>query len=93
MAKVDRVRLTIPVSREVYDVFSRMASATGLPLGRTMAGWLEDTLDGAQWVAAEVERARSKPREVLEAIGGRARHIPPSSNTGGNTGKNPNTVV
>lgn len=63
-----RVRLSVPVTEEVHQVFTRMAKAAGLPLGRTMADWLQDTMEGAQFVAAKMEEARAQPRQVLREM-------------------------
>jgi hypothetical protein len=63
--KTKRIRTTIPVSPEVHEVFGRMAAAAGIPLGRAMADWLQDTMEGAQFVAAKMEQARATPRQVM----------------------------
>ena len=64
----DTVRLTIPVSREVHEAFARIAAAIGMPLGRAMGDWLEDTLDAALFTAQKVEEARSAPALVLNEM-------------------------
>lgn len=94
----DRIRLTITVTPEVHEVFSRMAEAGGTSLGRCMGDWLADTLDGAQFVAKKMQEARKAPRQVMREMQAMARGLgeavnevtedvraasPPSSNTGG----------
>jgi hypothetical protein len=64
----DRIRLTITVSPEVHEVFSRMAEASGLSLGRTMGDWLADTVEGAQFVAQKMEEAKKQPRLVMREL-------------------------
>jgi hypothetical protein len=69
----DRIRLTITVTQEVHDAFSRMAEVGGVSLGRAMGDWLESTLDGAQFVTREVTNAKELPklmqRELLTRLG------------------------
>jgi hypothetical protein len=69
----DRIRLTITVTQEVHDAFSRMAEVGGVSLGRAMGDWLESTLDGAQFVTREVTNAKELPklmqRELLIRLG------------------------
>lgn len=61
----ERIRLTITVTPEVHETFSRMAEAAGLSLGRCMGDWLADTLDGAQFVAQKMVEAKKMPRTVM----------------------------
>lgn len=62
------IRLTIPVTPEVHEAFTRIAKATGTPVGRAMGEWLGDTLDAAQHVAQLVENARAAPRQVAQQL-------------------------
>lgn len=64
----DRIRLTITVTPEVHEVFSRIAAAGGMSLGRTMGEWLADTVDGAQFVAAQMEKAKKAPVTVMREM-------------------------
>lgn len=68
MAQAKQIRLTIPVSPEVHEVFTRMAKASNISLGRAMGEWLQDTLEGAQFVALKMEDARNSPRTVLREL-------------------------
>jgi len=63
-----RVRLTISVSPEVHDTFTRMAEAGGMSVSRAMGDWLADTLDAAQHVTTLMERARQAPRIVAREM-------------------------
>jgi hypothetical protein len=74
MARGDeRIRLTITVSPEVHEVFSRMAETAGVSLGRCMGDWLADTLDGAQFVALKMEQARQSPKLAMRELEATAR--------------------
>ena len=64
----ERIRLTITVTREAHEVFSRMAGASGMSLGRTIGDWLEDTIDGAQFVAQKLVEAKAQPRIVMREM-------------------------
>ena len=56
------VRLTIPVSAEVHEAFTRIAKATKMPVGRAMGEWLGDTIEAAQLMAEKLEQARAANR-------------------------------
>lgn len=64
----NRIRLTISVSPEAHAVFQRMASATGMSLGMTMGEWLDDTADGAMFIAQKMEAARESPKLVVKEM-------------------------
>jgi hypothetical protein len=64
----ERIRLTITVTPEVHEVFSRMSNAAGISLGKCMGDWLGDTMDGAQFVAQKMEEARKAPRVVMREM-------------------------
>lgn len=63
-----RVRLTISVSPEVHDTFTRMAEAGGMSVSRAMGDWLGDTLDAAEHMATLMERARAAPKIVAREM-------------------------
>lgn len=64
----DRIRLTITVTPEVHATFTRIAEAGGMSLGRTMGEWLADTVEGAQFVAAQMEKAKKAPVTVMREM-------------------------
>lgn len=64
----DNIRLTITVTPEVHAAFTRMADASGLSLGRCMGEWLADTLEGVEFVTAQMVKAREAPRQVAREI-------------------------
>ena len=65
---VKPVRLTISVTPEVHQTFSRMASAGSMSISRAMGDWLGDTLDAAAYVAEKLEEARAAPRLVAQEM-------------------------
>lgn len=66
--KPEEVRLTIPVTAEVHEAFTRISKATKMPVGRAMGEWLADTLDAAQFMAETLEKARAAPRLVAQEM-------------------------
>ena len=64
----ERKRLTISVTPEVYEIFSRMAENLGVSLGRCMGDWLADTAEGAQFVAQKVHDAKHAPMTVMREL-------------------------
>lgn len=64
----ERIRTTISVDPEVYEVFKRMADAAGMSVSRTMGDWLADTAEGAQFVALKMAEARSAPMTVMREL-------------------------
>lgn len=70
-----RIRLTISVTPEVIEVFTRMAEASGTSLGRTMGDWLGDTIEGAQFVAQKMVEAKSQPAILMREMQAMARGL------------------
>ena len=68
----ERIRLTITVTPEVHEIFSRLAEAGNVSLGRAMGDWLSDTSEAAQQMADLVSEARERPRQVLRQLHGMA---------------------
>jgi hypothetical protein len=63
-----RIRLTIPVTPEVHDAFTRIGKAASISTGRAMGEWLADTLDAAAYLADTLEKARAAPRQVAQQL-------------------------
>ena len=63
-----KIRLTIPVTPEVHQVFKRISEALGHPVGRTMGDWLEDTLDAALFTHNKIVEARTAPKLVAQEL-------------------------
>lgn len=68
----DRIRTTISIPQDVYEVFKQMADISGTSVSRCMGDWLKETSDGAQLVTdrlAEVRRSSdSAMRLVSDAM-------------------------
>lgn len=64
----ENIRLTITVTPEVHATFQRFAKATGMSLGKAMGEWLGDTLEGAELLASQMERARSAPKAAIREM-------------------------
>ncbi len=64
----DSIRLTITVTPEVHATFQRFAKASGMSLGRAMGEWLGDTLEGAELLASQLERARAAPKAAIREM-------------------------
>lgn len=69
-AMTDRIRTTITITPEVHEVFSRMAETSGMSLGRCIGEWLEDTIEGAQFVSSKMAEARRAPAVVMREMQG-----------------------
>ena len=63
-----RLRLTISVSPEVHDTFQLLAEASGVSISRAMGDWLDDTRDGAAFMAEIVRKAREAPRVAAREL-------------------------
>lgn len=97
-AMTDRIRLTISVTPEAHDAFTRLAEASGLSLGRAMGDWLNDTRAAAIAMAGKAAEVRRLPdlattlfleHVTQEAVRTHAGRFPPSSNTGGKSPSKP----
>lgn len=64
----ERVRVTVPVTPEVLDAFQRLAKASGMSTGRAMGEWLTDTMEGVQFMAYTLEKARAAPRIAVQEM-------------------------
>jgi predicted CopG family antitoxin len=64
----DRIRTTISLTPEVYEIFKRMAEAANMSVSRTMGDWLTDTADAATMITAKMEEAKSAPVRVMREL-------------------------
>jgi hypothetical protein len=62
------VRLTITVTPEVHQIFTRFAKAASMPVGRAMGEWLGDTIEAAAFTAQKMEEARAAPAMVAREM-------------------------
>jgi len=68
----ERIRLTITVTPEVHAVFTRMAEASNVSLGRAMGDWLAETSEAADMMAKLMSEARAAPKQVMRQLQGMA---------------------
>lgn len=66
--KPQKIRLTISVTPEVHAAFSRLAKAGNMSIGGAMGEWMGDTLEGVEYLASTMERARAAPNLVMKEI-------------------------
>jgi hypothetical protein len=75
----DRIRTTISLTPEAYEVFKRMAEAANMSVSRAMGDWLIDTADAAMMITAKMEDAKSAPvrvmRELQAMVAGMAKEV------------------
>lgn len=67
-AMTDRIRTTISLTPEAYEVYKRMAEAANLSVSRTMGDWLSDTADAAQMISIKMEEAKRAPMRVVREM-------------------------
>ena len=70
--KPKTIRVTVPVTPEVQEVFRRLSEASGVSLGKAMGDWLADTADAAIAMADLMEKARQQPKLVASQLHGYA---------------------
>lgn len=97
----DRIRTTVSIPADAYEVFVNMAKTQRVSIGRCIGDWLSDTAEGAQFVTHKMAQMRRAPSESMkelhdtivaemEQYPATAPVSPPSSNTGG---KSPSAVA
>ena len=64
----ERIRTTISLTPEAYEVFKRMAAATNMSVSRAMGDWLTDTADAAMMITTKMEEAKSAPVRVMREL-------------------------
>jgi hypothetical protein len=63
-----RVRTTISIDSEVYEIFKRMAEISDVSISRCMGNWLAETADGAQFVTQKMAEVRKAPMNVMREL-------------------------
>lgn len=66
--KTRSIRVTVPVTPEVQEVFKRLAAASGTSVGKAMGEWLADTSEAAVSMADLLEQAREQPKLVARQM-------------------------
>lgn len=62
------IRVTVPVSPEVLALFQRLSKAAGQSVGRSMGGWLEETMDGVVPMIHILERHKQAPKKAIQSL-------------------------
>ena len=97
----DRIRTTVSIPADAYDVFVIMAKTQRVSIGRCIGDWLADTAEGAQFVTHKMAQMRRAPTESMkelhdtivaeiEQFPAKVPKSPRPSNTGG---KSPSPVA
>lgn len=64
----DRIRTTISLPQDVYEVFKQMADVSGTSVSRCMGDWLAETAEGAQHVSMQLQRAREVSKRGIKEL-------------------------
>jgi hypothetical protein len=67
-AMTERIRTTISLTPESYEVFKRMADAGNVSVSRCMGDWLHDTTDAAEMITLKMEEAKRAPMRVVREM-------------------------
>lgn len=70
--KPKTIRVTVPVTPEVQEVFKRLSTVSGVSMGKAMGDWLADTSDAAVAMADLLDKARQQPKLVASQLHGYA---------------------
>lgn len=62
------IRTTVPLSPEVHDLFTELAAIQRIPLGRAIAGWLDDSKDAAMFAVMQMRKAKAEPARVIREL-------------------------
>lgn len=64
----ERIRTTISVPQDVYEVFKQMADVSGTSVSRCMGDWLAETAEGAQHVSMQLQQAREASKRDIKQL-------------------------
>ena len=64
----DRIRTTVSIPADVYQVFVDMAKIQRVSIGRCIGDWLGDTVEGAQFVTYKMAQMRRAPTESMKGL-------------------------
>jgi len=62
------IRVTVPVTPEVLELFQRLSVVTGKSVGRLMGEWLDETRGGLEPVIEIMRNFKSAPKAAVEAL-------------------------
>jgi hypothetical protein len=61
-------RLSVPIPEQTLEIFKRISAASGVSVGKSVASWLYDTQDAAEYMAQKMDAARQSPRIVAREL-------------------------
>ena len=62
------IRVTVPVSPEVLELFRRFSRLSGQSVGRSMGTWLEETKDGIAPMMDILEHHKKAPMKAIQTL-------------------------
>ena len=62
------IRVTVPVSPEVLELFRRFSRLSGQSVGRSMGSWLEETKDGITPMMDIMEHHKKAPMKAIQSL-------------------------
>lgn len=62
------IRVTVPVSPEVLELFQRFSRLSGQSVGRSMGSWLEETKDGIAPMMDIMEHHKKAPMKAIQSL-------------------------
>ena len=62
------IRVTVPVSPEVLELFQRFSKLSGQSVGRSMGSWLEETKDGIAPMMDILEHHKKAPMKAIQTL-------------------------
>lgn len=65
---IERIRTTISLPQDVYEVFKQMADVSGTSVSRCMGDWLAETSDGAQIVTEKMVEVKRSSGSAMRLV-------------------------
>lgn len=62
------IRVTVPVSPEVLELFQRFSRLSGQSVGRSMASWLQETKDGIVPMMEILQHHKQAPMKAIRSL-------------------------
>ena len=63
-----QIRVTVPVTPEVLEMFQRLSTASGKSVGRLMGEWLDETRDGLEPMIEIMTNFKKAPKAAVQAL-------------------------
>ena len=62
------IRVTVPVTPEVLEMFQRLSTASGKSVGRLMGEWLDETREGLEPMIEIMINFKKAPKAAVQAL-------------------------